>query len=229
MEAVGQLTGGIAHDFNNLLTVIQGNLELLAEEGEDEEMDGFLKSALKATRSGAELTGRLLQFSRKQALAPRLIKLNVLALDMKDILVRTLGEEVQVRCDCSPEGPECVADAGQLESVLLNLSINARDAMPNGGRLTIATGFANLANGDAPDGRYATLSVADTGVGMSPEIAGRAIEPFFTTKERGRGTGLGLSGAYGFAQQSGGTLEIVSAVGAGTTVRLYLPVPETST
>jgi len=230
MEAVGQLTGGIAHDFNNLLTVIIGNLELA---GTQQTRDPFLAScmrqALDAADRGAALTHRLLAFSRQQALQPGRTDLKEVIGEMISLLRRTLGEdigiEVRLAEDLWPEH----ADKIQVESALLNLAINARDAMPEGGKLTIEAANVTLdaeyteRNAEVEPGDYVMLAVTDTGTGMPPEVVERAFDPFFTTKDIGRGTGLGLSMIYGFAKQSGGHLKIYSEVGHGTTVKLYLP------
>ncbi len=230
LAQVGQLTGGVAHDFNNLLAVILGNLELAEEAIEDgSDLRGFLDPALRATKRGAELTQRLLAFARKQTLRPKSIDLSELVLGMGDLLQRTLGETIEVRISNADELWMCQVDPGQLENALLNLAINARDAMPEGGRLTIET-----ANVESDDGAttsqakrgsrdYVLLTVSDTGAGMSSEILERAFEPFFTTKGVGQGSGLGLSMVYGFARQSGGRVTIDSGEGQGTTVKLYLP------
>jgi signal transduction histidine kinase len=223
MEAIGQLTGGVAHDFNNLLTVIQGNLELVSEDHLAPAQAPLVDYALDAARRGADLTNRLLLFSRRQALAPREINLNELCQGMRHLLERTLGERVTVRYECAEDLPMCAADPSQLESVLVNLAINARDAMPDGGSITISTSATDEPPDGLDPGPYVVLSIADDGTGMSDEVMARALEPFFTTKERGRGTGLGLSGAYGFAEQSGGKLTIESAVGRGSTIRVFLP------
>lgn len=228
MEAIGQLTGGIAHDFNNLLMVIQGNAELLAARiggGRDE----LLQPILHATERGAELTQRLLAFSRQQALRPRAIDLAALVAGMDGLLKSTLGETVEIGMAVAPELWPAMADASQVENALLNLAINARDAMPRGGRLTIECANARLDeaytanNPEARAGDYVMLAVSDTGCGMTPDVASRAFEPFFTTKQAGEGSGLGLSMVHGFAQQSGGHVSIGSEAGRGTTVRLYLP------
>ncbi|MEI9985909.1 MAG: response regulator [Aliidongia sp.] len=230
MEAMGQLTGGVAHDFNNLLGVIVGNIDLLADAvrhdpAQIELVDAALASALR----GAELTKRLLAFSRQQPLSTRAMDLNEKLPDMIAVLHRTLGEAIRIVPQLGTDLWPVRTDASQLEDALLNLAINARDAMPNGGTLTIATANTRLDERQAAlqtevmPGDYVTLSVTDTGIGMPPEIIERAIEPFFTTKEPGKGTGLGLSMIYGFAKQSGGHLSIYSEVGVGTTIRLYLP------
>jgi PAS domain S-box-containing protein len=218
LESVGQLTGGIAHDFNNLLTVIQGNLQML---GEHPAVEGdplaaqMVAAAARAGQRGADLTGKLLAFSRRQALAPAAVDTVALLQSLADMLRRTLGAKIDVQVHCAPATPRCVADPVQLESALLNVAINARDAMPNGGTLTLRCG---------PSGRHeVAISVQDSGTGMSDEVKARAFEPFFTTKESGRGTGLGLATVYGFVTQSKGRIAIDSRLGAGTTVTLVLP------
>ena len=230
METIGQLTGGIAHDFNNLMAVILGNADLLRE-GLDEASEP-LAAILRAGRRGAELTQRLLAYSRRQSLQPRPLDLKGLVSDMRSLLSRTLGATIAVEIEVEGGNWPALADPNQVESALLNLGINARDAMPEGGRLTIRTinrrldpqeaaRSAGLAAGD-----YAVLEVSDSGTGMPEEVRSRATEPFFTTKPMGRGTGLGLSMIDGFASQSNGGLEIESQPGEGTTVRLYLPRAE---
>ncbi len=228
MEAVGRLTGGVAHDFNNLLGIIVGNLDLAGLDLGDRPAErSLIDRAIGAAERGASLTQRLLAFSRKQTLLPRLTDVNRLVLDMSDMLVRTLGESIEVTPMLCRETCCSRIDTNQLESAILNLAVNARDAMPEGGRLTIAT--MTMAAADAarfPElgaGDYVMVSVSDTGSGMPPDIAARAFEPFFTTKEVGKGSGLGLSMVFGFVKQSGGHVEIESEVGCGTTVRLYLP------
>ncbi len=227
MEAVGQLTGGIAHDFNNLLAVIMGNAELLAQRhGED---DRAAQAVLRAASRGAELTQQLLAFARKQPLHPQAVRLSDVVTDMSKLLERTLGETIEIQISTHPVLWSASADPGQLENVLLNLAINARDAMPEGGTLTIETYNTQVEDQDlviAMDinpGPYVVLSVSDTGTGMSSEVLEHAFEPFFTTKSNGKGTGLGLSMVYGFAQQTGGHVTIDSTPGRGTTVKLYLP------
>jgi PAS domain S-box-containing protein len=228
MEVVGQLTGGVAHDFNNLLAVIQGNLELLAEYGQkDQTVAKFVAPALRAAQRGGELTQRLLAFSRRQMLRPEIIDLNTLVLDTSELLRRTLGVTVAIETDLSPQPCLALVDANQLENALLNLALNARDAMPQGGRLTMVTRTIELRDGEfgasdevAP-GAYATLIVRDTGRGMTAEILDRVYEPFFTTKSSG--SGLGLSMVYGFIKQTGGHITIESKIDGGTTVALYLP------
>jgi signal transduction histidine kinase len=230
MEAVGQLTGGVAHDFNNLLAVIQGNAELLGEErGENDRLVG---SILRASKRGAELTQRLLAFSRQQPLQPRSIDLADLVNGMADLLKRSLGETVEIETFAGRNLWMARADPGQVENALLNLAINARDAMPDGGRLTIACSNARLEeedvrlNPEAAAGDYALLTVSDTGAGMPKVVLEHAFEPFFTTKDVGEGSGLGLSMVYGFARQSNGHAVLQSEPGKGTTVKLYLPRAE---
>ena len=230
MEAMGQLTGGVAHDFNNLLAVMLGNLELIRDSvSADKGVGEMIERGIKATERGAALTDRLLAFSRKQTLLPTALDLNQLVLSMADLLRRTLGETIEIKSIEAAGLWLCHADQSQLENALLNLSINARDAMPEGGTLTIET--ANLvldddfagAQADAEPGDYIMLGVSDSGSGISSEALKHVFEPFFTTKEVGKGTGLGLSMVYGFAKQSGGNVTIYSAPGKGTSVKLYLP------
>ena len=229
MEAIGQLTGGIAHDFNNLLTVISGNLELLERRLTEPEARDLLGEAQEATRLGAELTKRLLAFGRRQSLNPKLTDLNSLAQGMTGLLRRSLGETIEIETRLSGGLPLALIDPGQIENALLNLAINARDAMPQGGQLIIETSAAEIDKDDASaymdvsPGRYITLAVTDNGTGMTPEVRQRAFEPFYTTKEHGVGSGLGLSMIYGFVKQSGGHVQLYSELGHGTTVRLYLP------
>lgn len=230
MEAIGQLTSGLAHDFNNLLTVIGGNLRLLQmelNECGDPAVDGewleLLDDANSATNEAAELTKRLLAFARKQPLQPRPTDVNVLISDFGRLLKRTLGREIELCIDTSSALPKVVVDGGQLQNALLNLAINARDAMPKGGRLTVSTRLMDAIGDELPPGRYVCISVTDTGSGMSPEVRSKAFDPFFTTKGEGRGTGLGLSMVYGFTAQSGGGVTIESELGEGTTVSLLLP------
>jgi len=231
MEAVGQLTGGIAHDFNNLLTVILGNLEMLEPRIQhDAKAAGWLREAYETAQLGAELTGRLLAFARRQPLNPQVVDLGARLAQATNLLKRTLGESIELRTVIGAPEARAEVDPGLLENAILNLCINARDAMPEGGMLTLdlsaVTVDADYAHGHAElhPGRYALVSVSDTGVGMSPEVRDRAFEPFFTTKPVGAGTGLGLSMVYGFAKQSGGHVQIQSAPGQGTTVQLFLPL-----
>ena len=233
MEAVGHLTGGIAHDFNNLLTAISGNLELLQkrlDDGRASEAPRFIAAARTATNRAAALTHRLLAFARRQPLDPEPIDANLLIVSMEDLIRRTLGPSIDLRLTLADELWTVLCDRNQLENALLNLAINARDAMPDGGLLVVRT--ENVAFDEAgakrePAGMKAgdqvVISVTDSGCGMSPDVAARAFEPFFTTKPQGKGTGLGLSMLYGFAQQSGGQVRIESRVGVGTTVRVQLP------
>ncbi|MFM2129954.1 MAG: hypothetical protein RL477_1500 [Pseudomonadota bacterium] len=228
LEAIGQLTGGIAHDFNNLLAVIMGNAEL-AMAG-DPENNKEVNSIMRAARRGADLTQRLLAFSRRQPLQPRSIHLPELINGMMELVKRTLGETIHVAFNAKPDLPLVMVDPGQLENVILNLAINSRDAMPRGGYLSVELSEVDLDEsfGDPHEavtpGHYVLLEVSDTGVGMSEDVRKRAVEPFFTTKDVGKGSGLGLSMAYGFARQSGGHLSIYSEPGIGTTVKIYLPV-----
>lgn len=223
MEAVGLLAGGVAHDFNNVLTVLRGSLELIEEDPLTADQKELVADALAAAERAEALTHRLLSYSRKQRLAPRAVDLNKLVTGMRPLLASTLGEGSRVWFRLSVDAPRVVADSVELETVLLNLAVNAAEAMPTGGRLTIRTGFENGTRLGLPLERYAFLSVGDRGVGMTRDVIARASEPFFTTKDRGRSTGLGLSGAVGFAKQSGGDLVIESAPGEGTTVHIYLP------
>ena len=230
MEVVGQLTGGIAHDFNNLLGVIIGNAEFLLDEVQKESNQSELaREILNSALGGAELTRRLLTVARKQPLQPRLIDLNALLSNQLTMLRRLLGGTIDVMSTQMQDLWLTYSDPSQVGDVLLNLAINARDAMPHGGRITIKTANAHLdpgsagAYGELHDGDYVVLAVTDTGCGMSPEVIERAIEPFFSTKPPSAASGLGLSMAYGFAKQSGGHLAISSEVGVGTTIRLFLP------
>ncbi len=230
MEAVGQLTGGVAHDFNNLLAVVIGNLELAAEELEEDGLDvPFIHKAIKAANRGADLTHSLLAFSRRQALEPISIDLNERLTGMADMLKRTLGETIEIETELTADLWRCEADPSHMESAVLNLALNARDSMPRGGALTIETsnvvldGSYAASDSDVMPGEYVMLAVSDTGVGMTPEVIERVFEPFFTTKGVGEGTGLGLSMIYGFVKQSGGHVAIYSEPGEGTTVKLYLP------
>ncbi len=232
MEAVGQLTGGIAHDFNNLLTIITGNLDMAQRSLRDADTGRLrraLGNALKGAERAASLTQRLLAFSRRQPLAPQPLDLDRLIQGMSELLKRTLGETVLLETVTTPGLWRIEADPNQLESALLNLAVNARDAMPAGGRLTIETANARLdedyaANqAEVAPGNYVVIAVSDTGLGMGRETLARVFEPFFTTKEIGKGTGLGLSMVYGFVKQSGGHVKIYSEEGVGTTVKIYLP------
>ncbi|HSD61634.1 MAG TPA: PAS domain-containing protein, partial [Burkholderiales bacterium] len=230
MEAVGQLTGGVAHDFNNLLAIILGNLELLAEQLHAHPgAQALLRPSLAAAERGAALVQRLLAFARRQPLRASVVELNALVGNLMELLQRTLGETIQVQQRLSETPLYTVIDAGQFETALLNLAFNARDAMPNGGTLTLETASvwleAAYAERHPPvkPGRYVRLVVRDTGVGMDPAVLEHALEPFFTTKAVGKGSGLGLSMVYGLVTQSGGQLQLDSAPGHGTTITLYLP------
>jgi signal transduction histidine kinase len=230
MEAIGHLTGGIAHDFNNLLAVIIGNVDALLDlVRESPDLTEFANEVLKSAMHGADLTRRLLAFARQQPLSPEVVDLNERLPAIVTMLRRTLGESIHVSATLFEDLWLTLIDPSQVEDALLNLAINSRDAMPNGGALTIETANAYLddhyalLHAEVIPGEYVALSVTDTGDGMSAEIIERAIEPFFTTKEPGKGTGLGLSMVYGFAKQSGGHLSIYSELGVGTTIRLYLP------
>ena len=233
MEAVGQLTGGIAHDFNNMLQGVVGSLELVRTrlaQGRAADAERFVTAAMGAAQRASALTHRLLAFARRQALDPKPVDVNRLVEDVQELLRRTVGPGIAVRAVLHPELWPTLCDANQLENALLNLAINARDAMPQGGKLAIETSNARLGRADtrvageppAP-GDYVQIAVSDTGTGMSPEVASRVFEPFFTTKPIGQGTGLGLSMLYGFVKQSGGHVRLDTAPGRGTTVRLYLP------
>jgi signal transduction histidine kinase/CheY-like chemotaxis protein len=229
MDAVGQLTGGIAHDFNNLLTIIIGNLQMALKREHDAKVQRMLSNAMAGAERAAALTKRLLSFSRRQPLDPRPVDANRLIAGLSDLLNRTLGEKVSIETVASAGLWQTEVDTAELESSVINLAINARDAMPEGGKLTIETGNAFLDDDyckpfeDLKPGQYVMISATDTGYGMPREIIDKATEPFFTTKPAGEGTGLGLSQVYGFVKQSGGHLRIYSERGEGTTVRMYLP------
>jgi signal transduction histidine kinase/ActR/RegA family two-component response regulator len=232
MEAVGQLTGGIAHDFNNMLAIIIGSLNLLKrrfDRGETGNAAQLMDGALEGATRAAGLTQRLLAFSRQQALNPEPIDPNEFVSGLSDLLRRTLGEAIQIEIVLAGGLWKTHADANQLESAILNLSINARDAMPGGGKLRIETLNAYLdetyamEHVEVPAGPYVLIAITDTGIGMPPDVMDRAFDPFFTTKEIGKGTGLGLSQVFGFVKQSGGHINISSEVGQGTTIKLYLP------
>ncbi|MGZ5202926.1 MAG: histidine kinase famiy protein, partial [Telluria sp.] len=227
MEAIGQLTAGMAHDFNNLLQVITGNLELSQGLlGSEHRASEPIRRAQQAAMRAAKLTQQLLTFARKQRLEPRRINLNTLVVEFSDLLVKTLGENVNLRLDLKPGLPSCTLDPTHLEMALLNVLINARDAMPQGGEVSIGTeeisGEQALRRHDLTPGQYVAICVTDSGTGMAPEVLRRATEPFFTTK--GPGTGLGLAMVHGFVQQSRGKLEIESTPGQGTHVRIIFPV-----
>jgi signal transduction histidine kinase len=226
LEAVGQLTGGVAHDFNNLLTVISGNLDLIRQQigDADERLGRAIAGIGRAVERGARLTGHLLAFARQQTLQPETVRLDESVRDVCLLAMRALGEMIHVSIDAEPGLWPCRLDRAQFESAVLNLTLNARDAMPAGGMLVFTmTNTAVTGDADLADGRYVALEVADTGTGMAPEVAARAVEPFFTTKEIGKGSGLGLSQVFGFVRQSGGTLRIASDPGHGTRVTLLFP------
>jgi nitrogen-specific signal transduction histidine kinase len=224
MEAVGQLTGGIAHDFNNLLTPILGGLELIANRVDDARLKRVAETALESSRRGAKLTGQLLAFSRIQRLAMQPVAVNAVIANMRQILKHTIGAGIEVRTAFDDQAGHAICDENQLENAILNLAINARDAMPSGGVLAITTECVEEAAGpDLEGGDYVCVSVEDDGEGMAPDVLARAIEPFFSTKPLGKGTGLGLAQVYGIAKQSGGTMRIESEPGKGTRVRILLP------
>ena len=229
MEAVGQLTGGIAHDFNNLLLVISGNLELLEPRLSNEASRVLLKEAQDAAALGSKLTDQLLSFARRRHLDAHVIQLNDLVVSITDMLRRTLGEHITLSTSLARDVWPTRADPSQFQSAIVNMAVNARDAMPQGGKLVVETRNiefdADHANqqSELKPGQYVQLSISDTGAGMEKEICDRVFEPFFTTKEKGRGTGLGLAMVYGFVKQSGGHVTIYSEPGLGTTINLYLP------
>jgi PAS domain S-box-containing protein len=230
MEAIGQLTGGLAHDFNNLLTVIVGNMQLLdGKFGADEKSQKRLNEAIDAARRGSDLTRQLLAFARQQDLEPRDVSVNELVRGMEQMISRSIGEAVELHVATMDGDPRSLIDSSQLESAILNLAINARDAMQSQGKLTIETHPVYLdhhyaaRNPDVSPGHYVLVAVTDTGSGMTPDIVEKAFQPFFTTKPAGKGTGLGLSMVYGFIKQSGGHISIYSEVGHGTAIKMYLP------
>ncbi|TNC06677.1 response regulator [Methylobacterium terricola] len=228
LEAVGQLTSGVAHDFNNLLTVIAGNIEFLERAVTDERSKRRLDMMRGAAERGARLTAQLLAFSRRQKLAPVPVQLNQTVASMRDLLQSSMGGSVRIEMTLQPDLWPALVDATQIELIILNLAINARDAMAVGGCLTIETANMQLAASptraeEPPPGDYAMVAVSDTGTGIPPEVLARVFEPFFTTKEVGEGSGLGLAQVYGFAKQSGGGVRIDTTVGEGTSVRVYLP------
>ena len=231
MEAVGHLTGGLAHDFNNLLTGITGSLDLMQmrlAQGQINELERYMTAAQGAASRAATLTHRLLAFARRQTLEPKPVDANRLVSGMEELVRRTVGPNVEIETVLSAGLWPCFCDANQLENAILNLCINARDAMPDGGRITIKSVNAWIdrraaKERDMPAGQYVAICVTDTGVGMTPDVIARACDPFFTTKPPGEGTGLGLSMIFGFAKQSNGQVKIYSEVGQGTTVKIYLP------
>ncbi|WP_116969117.1 ATP-binding protein [Blastomonas sp. UPD001] len=232
LDAIGHLTGGIAHDFNNMLAIITGSLDLAKRRlgGQvDPRIVSHIDNAANAAERAAALTHRLLAYARKQPLDPRRLDINALVGSVHALLERTLGEQVVVDLQLDADVWPCLADQTQMETAIINLAVNARDAMPDGGKLVIETANVTLddrycrAQDDLGPGDYVRIAISDTGIGMSPEVQARALDPFFTTKDVGKGTGLGLSQVYGFLKQSGGHLNLYSEEGKGTTVKLYLP------
>ncbi|HVJ52914.1 MAG TPA: PAS domain S-box protein [Aliidongia sp.] len=229
MEAIGQLTGGLAHDFNNLLTGVTGNLDLLKlrmAQGRVADADRYVEAAQSAAGRAAALTHRLLAFARRQTLDPKRVDANRLVLEMRDLLDRTMGPEIDVNLILCDGLWSILCDPNQLENAILNLCINARDAMPGGGTLIVEATNKTLQEPDLPHGDYVAISISDTGTGMAPDVLAHAFDPFYTTKPMGHGTGLGLSMVYGFATQSGGQVRLSSQTGIGTTARIYLPRSE---
>lgn len=233
MEAIGQLTGGIAHDFNNMLTGIIGSMDIMKRRiasGRHDDLDRYMDAATTSAERAAALTHRLLAFSRRQSLDRKALDLNALIASVAQLVDRALPETIELALVPSPDLPSAFADANQLENAVLNLALNARDAMPDGGKLTIETALVDLEASAVmrppglAAGRYLTVAVSDTGAGIPPEIIAKVFDPFFTTKPQGQGTGLGLSMVYGFANQNGGAVRIHSPPGLGTSVKLYLPV-----
>jgi CheY-like chemotaxis protein len=230
MEAIGRLAGGVAHDFNNLLTIIFGSSDVLLEDlSRDYRLRAEVEEIMKAARRAASLTRQLLAFSRRQLLELQVLDLNALVANLEGMLRRLIGEDVEFRTVLTPARGTVLADPGQLEQVIMNLAVNARDAMPQGGKLTIETAAADLDESSAQAhipviaGSYIMLAVSDTGTGMDAEVKARLFEPFFTTKEKGKGTGLGLAMVYGIVKQSGGYIWVYSEPRHGTTFKIYLP------
>jgi len=233
LRSIGQLTGGIAHDFNNMLTVISVNLEIMGDMiGPDHEAEKLRAMALRAAESGARLTANLLAFARRQPLQPQPVDIGKLLGDIRLLVAPSIGERHPISVILAPYLPRCLLDRAGLEGVVLNLLVNSRDAMPDGGRIRISAHLCHFPNGTSgariklDPGDYVAIEVADTGIGIPPELQQRVFEPFFTTKVAGKGTGLGLSTVIGFVRQSGGEVELISTPGQGTKVRLYLPAWE---
>ncbi|MGE0668792.1 MAG: response regulator [Sphingomonadales bacterium] len=232
LEAIGQLAGGVAHDFNNLLAVIQGNLELMQERAPSPELSEMIGDALKAASRGTSLTQQLLSYSRRQPLMPRILEIPSIVEELSALLRRLLGETIEIQTRMPDHMWKIRADQIQLENALINLAVNARDAMPDGGTVEIAGANTEISgprpdlSGDITQGRYASISVSDTGTGMPEDVVEHALEPFFTTKPQGKGTGLGLSQVFGFVRQSHGAMQIRSTPGAGTIVELLFPAVE---
>lgn len=235
MEAVGQLTGGIAHDFNNMLTGVLGSLELIKRQsalGNYERLPRYLDTAFSSAERAASLTARLLAFSRRQSLDARAVNVGLLLASLQELLHRSIRENIVLEVVHAPDLPDAKVDANQLENAIINLVVNARDAMPDGGMLTVGTGAVDVEEGSSARpaelnrGRYVVVSVTDTGVGMEADVLSKIFDPFFTTKPIGQGTGLGLSMVYGFARQSGGQVHVKSQVGQGTTASIYLPIAD---
>jgi signal transduction histidine kinase len=230
LEAIGQLTGGIAHDFNNLLTVVIGNLDLISQaRGDPEKIERLAQNAMMAARRGEHLVRQLLTYARRQINYPQTVNLNELITNTENLVRRAIGEQIEVVSLLSPLLDPVEIDPAQFEAAILNLAINSRDAMAEGGRITIETHNVTVdrqraaADPDITPGPYVMIAVSDSGAGMSPAVQARAFDPFFTTKESGKGSGLGLSQVYGFAKTAGGFVRIYSELGIGTTVKLYLP------
>ena len=233
MEAVGQLAAGIAHDFNNLLTIIQGHVSLrLAAKGLEQKLSDSLQQVSAATERAAHLTRQLLAFSSKQIMQPKVLNLNQVIRALRDMLVRIIGEQITLQCDCADPLPAILADDANMEQIVMNLAVNARDAMPNGGQLTLCTRAVRIdeayaaQNPEACPGEFVCLSVVDSGCGMDANVLSHLFEPFYTTKEVGKGTGLGLATVYGIVKQHGGWIDVCSRVGAGSTFRVFLPVTD---
>jgi PAS domain S-box-containing protein len=235
MEAVGQLAAGIAHDFNNLLTIIQGHVSLrLTARDLDEKLADSLQQVAVATERAANLTRQLLAFSSKQIMQPKVLNLNQVIRAMHGMLVRIIGEQITLQCDCAEDLPAILADEANMEQIVMNMAVNARDAMTNGGHLTLRTRELRIEaeyaaqNPEARPGNFICFTLIDTGCGMDPHVLSHIFEPFYTTKEVGRGTGLGLATVYGIVKQHGGWIEVSSRVGSGSTFRVFLPVTEKS-